>query len=201
MITWFDSYVELYTIDPVRIERALRNYEGTDIDQAWKSIRKDVDKINELPEESEEVGKYARKSSLARNLTFLLTAATFAFLLIFLYFQNALRASLGSSVLLIAPGVVIAMMYGALMYNTWTTRKFNGRMREFYNQHGSELRKQTSHIKDTTQLLIDKLQREIYSQNLNPDKFKFDLYHENYRGVRIIGSRRGRSLATIKPKN
>lgn len=201
MITWFDSYVELYTVDPVRIEKALKDYDGTDIDQAWKSIRKDVDKINELPEKSEEIEKLIRRSSLARNISFLLTFATFAFLLVFLYFTNQVRAIGGCPlILLIAPGVVIALMYGALMFNTFATRRLNRAMRAFYNEHAPELRKQTSHIKEMTQLLIDKLQREVSVQNLDPDKFKFEIYSKNYKNVRITGQHRGRDVATVRGK-
>jgi hypothetical protein len=187
-------------VDPVRIERALKNWDGTDVDQVWKSIRRDVDKINELPEGSEELEKHIRRSTLARNLSFLLTFATFAFLLVFLYFTNEIRAHFGPIILLVAPGVVIALMYAALMFNTFATRRLNRAMRDFYTEHAGEVRKQTAHIKEATQLLIDKLQREVYSQDFDPDKYKFELYHTNYKGVREVGKHRGRIVSTVKPK-
>ncbi len=200
LITWFDSYVELYTVDPLKVDRQLKGYEGTDIDQLWKSVRRDVEKINELPEGSEKIGKYVRNSSIARNISLLLTVATFGFLLFFLYFQSQLESLGGTIILIAAPGVVIAVMYAALMFNTISTRRLNKAMRAFYDENAQELRKQTSHMREATQQLIDKLQREIYSHNYDQDKFKFELYHSNYRNIVIVGNRRGRSVATVKPK-
>jgi hypothetical protein len=193
--------VQLYTVDPLRIERALKNYDGTDIDQVWKSVRKDVDKINELPETSDEVKKYVKSSSLARTMSILLTIVTFVFLLVFLSFTNQIRAIGGPDVVIIAPGAVIAIMYGSLMFNTISTRRLNKAMRNFYNEHEKDLKKQTAHIKDATQLLIDKLQREVYAQDLDPGRFKFELYDDSYKTIKVVGSHRGRIVATVKPKS
>jgi hypothetical protein len=201
MITWFDAYVQLYSVDPVRIERALKGYDGTDIDQVWRSVRKDVDRINELPEEDDAIAKKIRAAARARNISILMTIATFAFLLIFLSFTNQISAFGGKYLVIIAPGVVIALMYGALMLNTLSTRRLNKGMRTFYDDHAQELRKQTGHIKEATQLLIDKLQREIYAQDLDQDKFKFELYNQNYKNIVVVGKRRGRMISTVKPKN
>jgi uncharacterized membrane protein (DUF485 family) len=198
LTTWFDAYTELYTVDPVKIERALKNYEGTDLEQVWKSIRKDVERINELPEKSDKIMTYVKRSSYARTISFILTAVTFVFLLIFFEFTNQLKAFGGSSASIIALGAVIAVMYVALMYNTFATRKLNKAMREFYDEHAQELKKQTAHIREAAQLMIDKLQREIYAQDLNPDKYKFELYNENYKNIRIVGRRRERAIATVK---
>ena len=84
LVSWFDGYVELYTTDPVKIDRALRNYEGTDIDQIWRSVRKDVDRIVELPEKSSEIEKVTRRASRARIASMIIAGITFLFLFVFI---------------------------------------------------------------------------------------------------------------------
>src|SRR5579875_243641 len=114
LIAWFDSYVGLYVVDPIRIERALRGYEGTDLEQIWKSVKSDVYHIAELPMQSEEVKKYSKLSSRARLLSIVLTAGGFLLIVLFFQFRNQLGI-LGPNTLVISPGIFIALMYIVLM--------------------------------------------------------------------------------------
>ena len=105
LVSWFDGYVALYTTDPTRIDRVLRNYGGTDIDQICRSVRKDVDKIVDLPEKSSEIEKVARRASRARIASMIIAGITFLFLFVVLYYQNAIKNSAGSNVILLAPAI------------------------------------------------------------------------------------------------
>jgi hypothetical protein len=200
LISWFDSYVELYTVDPVRIERALRGYEGTDLDQIWKSVRGDVNQINALPEKSKNLEKYARRASNARKYSLIVGAATFVVLIVYLLFQNQIKAAAGYDVELLIPGVMLALLYGMLMLTMFSTRSLNKEMRAFYGEHSGELTKQKSHLRDATQQLIDRLSREIYSHDYNPGSFKFNLYHSNYRNIAVVGRSGEKFVSTVKPR-
>ena len=111
-----------------------------------------------------------------------------------------IKNSAGSNVILLAPAIAIGVLYVALMVSMFSTRKLNRSMRNFYDEHEKELSKQTAHIREATQLLIDRLSREISSQNLAPERFKFLAYNQNYRNVAVVGKRGERFTLTIKPK-
>ena len=200
LVSWFDGYIALYTTDPTRIDRVLRNYGGTGIDQIWRSVRKDVDKIVNLPEKSSDIEKVTRRASRARIASMIIAGITFLFLFVVLYYQNTIKNSAGSNVILLAPAIAIGVLYVALMVSMFSTRKLNRSMRDFYNEHEKELSKQTAHIREATQLLIDRLSREISSQNLAPERFKFLVYNQNYRNVSVVGKRGEKFTLIIKPK-
>jgi hypothetical protein len=201
LISWFDSYVELYTIDPVRIERALKNYEGTDLDQIWKSVKNDVDHIVDLPAKSRDIEKYSKRASRSRVLSMLIGVGTFAALIIYLYFQSQLKFLGGQDLIIIIPAAMIALLYGFFMLTILSTRALNKAMRTFYDQHAGELSKQKLHMREATQQLIDRLSREIYSHGFEPDRFKFQLYHSNYKNIAVIGKSGGKFVSTIKPRS
>jgi hypothetical protein len=200
LISWLDGYVELNTVDPVRIDRALKGYQGTDLDQIWKSVRGDVNQINALPEKSKDLERYARRASNSRKFSLLIGAATFAVLIGYLLFQNQIKAVAGYDAELAIPGVMLVLLYGMLMLTMMSTRSLNKKMRQFYEEHSGELTKQKSHLRDATQQLIDRLSREIYSHNFNPGRFKFNLYHSNYKNIAVVGRSGGKFISTVKPR-
>jgi hypothetical protein len=200
LISWFDSYVELYTVDPVRIERALKSYSGTDLDQIWKSVKSDVDQIVELPTKSQEIEKYSKRASRSRVFSLIIGVFTFAALIIYLYFQTQLKSLGGQDIVIIIPAVMIALLYGFFMLTILSTRSLNKAMRSFYDKHTGELTKQKSHMRDATQQLIDRLSREIYSHGFEPNRFKFQLFHSNYKNISVVGRNGAKFVSTIRPR-
>jgi hypothetical protein len=200
LISWFDSYVELYTVDPKRIERSLKGYEGTDLERIWRSIAHDVDQINELAQGSAEVKKSARNAARSRQLSMIIGGVTFVILIAYIFFESQFKALGGQELLLYLPAVMLALLYGLLMVTMLSTRSLNKAMRTFYEKHAGELSKQKGHIREATQQLIDRLSREIYSQNFEPNKFKFQLYHSNYRNVTVVGRNGAKLVSVIKSK-
>ncbi len=201
LVSWFDSYVELYTVDPVKIERALKNYSGTDLDQIWKSVKKDVDQIVDLPAESVEIEKYSKRASRSRGLSLVIGIFTFAALLIYLFFQNQIKTLGGQNLIIIIPAIMIALLYGFFMLTIISTRALNKAMRTFYDEHSGELSKQRAHMRDATQQLIDRLNREIYSHGFEPSQFKFQLFHSNYKNIAVVGRTGEKFVSTIKPRS
>jgi hypothetical protein len=200
LISWFDSYVELYTIDPIRIEKALKNYEGTDLDQIWKSVRSDVDHIVDLPAKSREIEKYSRRASRLRLISMIVGLGTFVVLVGYLYFQSQLKVAGGQDLVIIIPAAMIGLLYGFFMLTMISTRSLNKAMRNFYDQHSGELSKQKSHMREATQQLIDRLSREIYSHGFDPSRFKFQLYHSNYKNIIVLRKNGTKFVSTIKPR-
>lgn len=200
LITWFDSYVELYTVDPVKIERSLKGYEGTDIDQIWKSVKGDVDHIIDISAKSDEIEKYAKRASKSRMLSTILALAMLGFLLAYLYLQSRIKVMGGEYILIGIPAIAIVSLYLVMLFAMLSTRSLNRAMRNFYVQHASELSKQKQHIQAATQQLVDRLAREIYSHDFKPEKFKFQLFHTNYKNIAVVGKRGGKFVSTVKPR-
>jgi hypothetical protein len=200
LISWFDGYVELYTVDPLRIEKALRNYEGTDLDQIWKSVKNDVDSIVDLPEKSEQIEKYSRRASRSRILSMFIGLGTMVVLVAYLYFQTQLKILGGNNLEIIIPAVMIGILYAFFMLSILSTRSLNKAMRSFYDEHSGELAKQKSHMHEATQQLIDRLSREIYSHGFEPSRFKFQLLHSNYKNIAVIGKNGAKFVSIIKPR-
>ena len=198
MISWFDGYVALYTVDPAKIERSLKGFEGTDIGQIWKRVKSDVNKIVDLPERSEKVESSVRLASRARRLSIFMTIFTFIFLTLFLIFRNQIIVLAGGTDIgLIVPGVLIGVLYLILMINVLSTRNLNRVMRNFYVEHASQVARETTHLRETTQLLIEKLRNEIYSHNLESGRFEFTLYHTNYKNITVHGKHGARFVSSI----
>lgn len=200
LISWFDSYVELYTIDPLKIQRSLRGYEGTDIDQIWKSVKKDAEQIADLPSKSDEIGKYVKRASRARIFSMILAGVTFLILFGFLYAQNQMKVTFGSEIVLIGPAIAIAILYISFMYSMLSTRRLNKTMRSFYDEHARELKKETARMRDATQQMIDRLSREVYSQSFEPRRFSFQTYSSNYRNVTLLQKRGIKFVLAVKQR-
>jgi hypothetical protein len=200
LISWFDGYVELYTVDPVRVERALKNYSGTDLDQIWKSVKGDIVQIVDLPGKSHDVEKYTKRASKARILSMIIGVITFAALIIYLFFQPQIKSLGGQDLIIVIPAVMIALLYGFFMLTIFSTRSLNKAMRDFYDKHTGELSKQKTHMRDATQQLIDRLSREIYSHGFEPSRFKFQLYHSNYKNIEVVGRSGGKFVSMIRPR-
>lgn len=198
LISWFDSYVELYTIDPLRIQRALKGYEGTDLDQIWKNVKSDVQQIVDLPDRSPEVEKRVKRAAEARRLSLIVGGLTFVVLIFYLFFQNQLKGFTGANLIIIIPGVMLVLLYGFLMLTMISSRSLNKSMRSFYVSHSGELAKQKSHLREATQLLIERLSREIYSNDFEPKGFEFELYHSNYKNITVVGKNRDKFVSTVK---
>lgn len=201
LVSWFDSYVELNTVDPIRIQRSLKGYEGTDLDQIWKSVKNDVEQIKGLPSKSHEIEKIARRASRTRQLSMIVGAATFVVLIISVYYQNLFKLIGGKDLGIAIPGIVLTLFYALLMMTLLSTRSLNKAMRGFYDEHSGQLTKQKTHMREATQQLIDRLSREVYTHDFDPNKFKFQLFHSNYKNVTVVGRSGTKFVSTIKARN
>jgi dsDNA-binding SOS-regulon protein len=197
LITWFDAYAALSIVNPARIEKLIKGQSGSDLDSMWKNVKKDVTTIVEMPSESEQVQKAIRLSSNARGASLILTMISFGVLIFFFLSQNAFK---GFGNLALVSGVAIAVMYASLMVSFFATRRMNNTVRKFYDKHESDLYKNRAKMKETAQTLIDKLQRDVVSHDLDPDRFRFEVFHNDYRGISVLKERGQKYLATVRSK-
>lgn len=194
MISWLDGYAEYHIVDPVRIERLLKSTSGTELDKIWKGVEDDVSKIVDLPATSKKVKRYSNLASYSRLASLILGAASFAFL-IFVFFYKSYFETLYNEILV--PAVVIGILYATVMVNLLASRRMNSAVRECYGEHGKELSKPSAKMRETVQLLIDKLQADVVAHNFNPTSYRFRVYHREYRNITSEGSG-PRYFATVR---
>lgn len=197
MITWLDGFAELHIVDPTRIEKMLRSRSSPDLDQLWKSVREDVTMISDMPARSHQVKKYSNLSSYARLASIIMVVISFAFIEIY-FFHSSVKNVLDPA---IAFSLVIGILYIFLMLNVFASRRMNTAIKRLYQENASELSKNRNRIRQTTQILIDKLQRDITSHNLDPSKFKFELRSTKYTNVNLLGQRGSKYNAVVKVKS
>lgn len=197
LITWLDGYAALSITDPLRIERALKSHTESDIDQIWRSAKKDVSTIADLPSQSLEVKRNSRVSSYARLASIVMTFISFAFLIALYYLHFDLEL-LGNPI--IPPGIVIGVMYASIMVSLLATRRLNSAIHSYYAKHSSELAKNRIKLREAAQTLIDRLQRDVVSHDLNPERFKFQVFHTDYRNIVVLKGQGSRHTATVRSR-
>ena len=198
MITWFDGYAAMHIADPLRIERLLKSQRGTELDQIWKGVKKDVSAITDLPAGSEQVKKYSRIASYARLGSMIMTGVSFAFLILFYLFQSSLKI-LGNPI--IPPAIIIAAMYVAIMVSLVASRRMNSAVHSFYQEHASELSKSRIRLREAAQILIDRLQRDVVSHDLDPMRYRFQVFHTDYKNIRVLKGKGPRFSAVVRTKS
>lgn len=197
MVTWLDGYAEFHIVDPARIERLLKSRVSPDLDQTWKNIKDDVMTIADLPSTSAKVKKYSRMSSFARLASIVMVLISFVFIEIY-FFHSGLKNVINP---VIALGVIIGALYVSLMINVFASRKMNSTITALYHEHSAELSKNTNRLRQSAQSLIDRLQRDVASHNLDPSRYKFELYYERYNNVNILEHNGSRYSAVVKVKS
>ncbi|MDG6999918.1 MAG: hypothetical protein JRN15_12475 [Nitrososphaerota archaeon] len=197
MITWLDGYAALHIVDPLRIERLLKSHSGTDLDQIWKGVKKDVTSISDLPSGSEKVKKFSRMASYARLASMVMTGVSFVFLIAFYLFQSDLRM-LGNPI--VAPAIIIAAMYIAIMVSLFASRRMNSAVRSYYQEHAPELSKSRVRLREAAQALIDRLQRDVSSHDLDPARYRFQVFHTDYKNIRVLKGKGPRYSAVVRTR-
>ncbi len=197
MITWLDGYAEFHIVDPTRIERLLKSHGNPDLDQTWKNIKDDVTTITDLPATSDQVKKYSRISSYARLTSIVMTLISFAFIEIY-FFHSGLKNVINP---ILALGLIIGALYTSLMVNVIASRRMNSVIRILYEKHSGELSKSRNRIRQSTQTLIDRLQRGVASHDLDPSRFKFELFYTKYNNVNLLEQKGSRYSAVVRAKS
>ena len=197
MITWLDGYAEFHIVDPARVERLLKSRGSPDLDQTWKNIKDDVTTITDLPSTSDQVKKYSRMSSYARLASIVMVLVSFVFIEVY-FFHSGLKNVINP---VLALGVIIGVLYVSLMVNVIASRRMNSKITALYQEHASQLSKNRNRLRQSAQSLIDRLQRDVASHNLDPSSYKFELFYEKYNNVDILGQKGSRYSAIVRVKS
>ena len=185
MISLLDGYAALSISDPVRIKRiAKNNSEDQDVKAVWKEISKDVDDISGLPSSSDEVMKKSKILGILRPVVMFLGLIVFT--IYFILLGTGIVAHLGVLGGYAFLGAFIgAYFVGFAIYFT-LNRRLTRTVNSYYEKHMGEIAKQRRHIKMINQRLIDKLAMIIRSQNQDPKKYKFSLFHDDYANINVV---------------
>ena len=62
------------------------------------------------------------------------------------------------------------------------------------------LSKSMARLKESTQLLIDRLQRDVVSHNLDPMRYKFQIFHTDYRNITVLKGNGPRHSAIVRAR-
>lgn len=84
------------------------------------------------------------------------------------------------------------------MVSLFASRRMNSAVRSFYQEHASELSKSRVRLREYAQTLIDRLQRDVASNDLDPMRYKFLVFNTDYRNIHVLKGKGPRYSATVR---
>jgi hypothetical protein len=198
LISLLDGYAALSISDPARIKRIVKNNsDDPDVKAVWKEISKDVDDISSLPSSSDQIMKQSRVLGILRPVIMFLGLIVFT--IYFILLGTGVIAHLGAFGAYAFLGAFIgAYFVGFGVYFT-LNRRLTRNVNAYYEKHMGEVARQRRHIKIVNQRLIDKLAMIVRSQDLDPKKYKFSLFHDDYANINVISEDKN-SIYTVAVK-
>jgi len=185
LITLLDGYAALSVSDPARIKRiAKNNSEDPDVKAVWKDVSKDVDDISGLPSESDQIMKQSKLLGILRPVIMFLGLIVFT--IYFILLGTGVIAHLGVIGAYAFLGAFIGAYFVAFAVYFTRNRKLTRTVNAYYENHLGEVARQRRHIKIDNQRLIDKLAMIVRSQDLDPNKYKFSLFHDDYANINVV---------------
>jgi hypothetical protein len=185
LISLLDGYAALSVVDPARIRRIVKkSSEDLEIEAIWKEISRDVDDISSLPSSSEEVMKKSRVLGIMRPMLMFLVLIVLTIYFVLLS-TGVIRnlGLIGADVFLIGLVAAYVLVFGVyFILNRRLTRVVNS----YYEKHTGEIARQRRHLKVVNQRLIDKLAQIVRSRNLDPNKYQFSVFHDDYANINIV---------------
>lgn len=181
LIKFFDEARARRISNPSEFETITKGVRGSRKD--LKAVKKDFDKMVSLAESSKKIRKLVRVTSALEITSFCLFVVVLIVSVIY-YFTKP--SGLNQSLLVyFFQGAVIAMIVlpcTFLIMRRYTERK----LRMLYDQHSMELKGVERRAREIVQRYIFVLGREIRRYEMNPRKFQFRLYHDDYKGIEIL---------------
>ena len=81
------------------------------------------------------------------------------------------------------------------------SRRMNSAVHEFYQEHASELSKSRIRLREAAQILIDRLQRDVVSHDLDPMRYRLQVFHTDYKNIRVLKGKGPRFSAVVRTKS
>jgi hypothetical protein len=199
MVSLLDGYAALSVSDPARIKKIAKGYsdEDQEIRGIWREISKDVDDISQLPSSSDSIVKQSRRLGILRPVMMFLPLIVL--MVYYVLLGSRLLGKIGEvgeyAFLIIFVGAYLASFVVYFSLN----KKLSSSVNDYYNRHQGEIARQRRHIKTVNQRLIDKLAMIIRSQDEDPVKYKFSLFHDDYANINVISEDKN-SIYTVAVK-
>lgn len=192
MITWFDAEAELIPLDVDMVEKALKNYNGTDLYAIWKDVKEDFISISAFPAKFEEITRYIRYMTRVRLLLFIGSIAAMIFTLLLSF--HVVRFTADPTYLIF---ILFIVLYAVFALNTFLNRSYNKKIVKVYTDHSGEFSGSKKKIRRAVQRLIDKLMIEIRASKLDRQKYPFEVFSTNYKNIEIVKKKGDRYKAII----
>lgn len=199
LVSLLDGYAALSVSDPARIKKIAKGFseEDSEIRGAWREISKDVDDIAGLPSTSDSIVKQSRRLGILRPVMMFLP------LIVLTAYYVLLGTHILAKVGEIGAYAFLVIFIGAYLVSFLVYFNLNKRLsrsvNDYYNKNMGEIARQRRHIKMVNQRLIDKLAMIVRSQDYNPQKYKFSLFHDDYANINIISEDKN-SIYTVSVK-
>jgi len=198
MISLLDGYAALSVTDPARIRRiAKNNSEDTDVKGVWKEISKDVDDISGLPSDSDQIMKQSRLLGILRPVIMFLGLIVFT--IYFVLLGTGVIAHLGLIGAYAFLGAFIGAYFVGFAVYFRLNRRLTRTVNAYYENHLGDVARQRRHIKIVNQRLIDKMAMIVRSRDIDPKKYKFSLFHNDYANINVISEDKN-SIYTVAVK-
>jgi hypothetical protein len=198
MITLLDGYAALSVTDPARIKRiAKNNSDDADVKAVWKEISKDVDDISGLPSDSDQIMKQSRLLGILRPVIMFLGLIVFT--IYFVLLGMGVIAHLGVIGAYAFLGAFIGAYFVGFVVYFRLNRRLTRTVNAYYENHLDEVARQRRHIKIVNQRLIDKLAMIVRSRDMDPKKYKFSLFHNDYVNINVVSEDKN-SIYTVTVK-
>ncbi|HYB04748.1 MAG TPA: hypothetical protein VED17_09815 [Nitrososphaerales archaeon] len=199
LVSLLDGYAALSVSDPARIRKIAKSYseDDPDIRSAWREISKDVDDISELASTSDDIVKQSRRLGIIRP--FMLFLPLFVLTIYYALVGFHVIAHLGQLGAYAFLGIFIAAYVLSFILYISMNKKLSRTVNSYYDQHMGEIARQRRHIKIVNQRFIDRLAMIIRSENRDPDKYKFSLFHNDYTNINVVSEDKN-SIYTVTVK-
>jgi len=199
LVSLLDGYAALSVSDPARIRKIAKSYseDDPDIRSAWREISKDVDDISELASTSDDIVKQSRRLGIIRP--FMLFLPLFVLTIYYALVGFHVIAHLGQLGAYAFLGIFIAAYVLSFILYISMNKKLSRTVNSYYDQHMGEIARQRRHIKIVNQRFIDRLAMIIRSENRDPDKYKFSLFHNDYANINVVSEDKN-SIYTVTVK-
>jgi len=162
------------------LDRYTKKLHLTDMGRAWKSLRRDLDAIGNLPSSSPRMLSYVNLLVLLRFLMGISFTSLIAFSL--LVFGGRLELEQPPFTF---PNIFVGLLAFAnivLVVRFFVREKVRG----FYESSVSRYRGKIAHLREVNQVLINQLIEKIRKANENPKKYKLTLYNVDYEGIKVL---------------
>jgi len=161
------------------VDRMVRKIRLTDTSRKWKSVRRDLEAIMNLPTSSPKVMFLMNLALLLRFLGLvsfmivMLLAVVTSFRLISGVESSAFQSTFIS--VLVFANVVLVIRYFV-----------KERVKTFFDQSADRFRGKSAHLRELNQELIGRLREGIKKSKGNAKDYKLTLFNKDYSGIKVL---------------